>query len=115
MAGSEQTFGDFALSLGEREPAGKLGATDGRSRILRADGRPWPLGQALSEIRDTALVLDNTGRRPNRLPGTRNERQGDRVFVRQHLVNCAVQERDGQAVEMRRNSDDDVGAAKGLL
>ena len=115
MAGSKQAFGDFGLSLGETEASGELGATDGRSCLLGAESWPGPLGQDVSEIGDAALVFDDAGCRPNRLPGAGNERQGDRVLVRKHLVNCAVQDRDREAVQMRCNGDDDVGAAEGLL
>jgi hypothetical protein len=103
------------LSLGETEPSGKLCAPERGSCDLETNHRPGPLGHALSEICDTALVFDDTGCRPNRLPGTGNERQGNGVLVRKHLVNCAVQDRDGQAVEMRRDSDDDVGAGESLV
>jgi hypothetical protein len=115
MAGSEKALGDFGLSLAETETSGKFGATDGRRRLLGTDRRPGPFGQDMCEIGDTALVFDDTGSRPNRLPGTGNERESNGGFVRKNLVNCAVQDRDGQAVEMRRNSEDDVGAGEGLL
>lgn len=115
MAGSEQTLGDFGLSLGETEASGKLCPTNGRSCLLRAEGRAGALGQAVGEVGDAAFVFDHAGCRPNRLPSTRNEREGDGLLMREHFVNCAVQQRDREAVQMRRHSDDDVGASEGLL
>jgi hypothetical protein len=57
MARTEQTLGDFDLSLAETEASGKLCATDGGSCILVAERRAVPLGQGESEICDTALVF----------------------------------------------------------
>ncbi len=92
MARTEQTLGDFGLSRCETEPSGKLGVPDRRSRLLMADCRPAPFRQAVGEVRETALVFDDTACRPNRLPGTGNEREGDGALVQKHLVNCAVQD-----------------------
>ena len=114
MSRSEKPFGDFGLSLGETEPSGKLCPTDGRCRLLRLTAaRAARPGRG--QFCDTALVFDHTGCRPNWLPGAGNERERDRVLVRKHLVDCTVQQRDGQAVQVRRDSDDDVGAGEGLL
>jgi hypothetical protein len=75
VPGTEQTLGDFGLSPRETEPSGKLCPADGCSCLLVADSRPGTFRKAVSEVRDPALVFDDTRCRPNRLPSLGNERQ----------------------------------------
>ena len=113
MAGSEQALGHFGLSLGETEAPGKLCSPDGRSCASQCDGRPRPLGQACQPARRCGARLRARRLPPKPAPWHQTRAAGRSASsCVKHLVNCAVQERDRQAVQMRRHSHDDVARVK---